>query len=150
MAQDEAPRKATQRQPAEGKQPPLKLSYTALMSLQLLCMNVQLKLERLRLTHSLRGKGPSSEVDELIQMIGRIYKRSNLKALMSGLFTEIATFFNFKDMEAVEIEEGVIKVCSPPTPVTGAQTHAACGVSSCFTCATGRIHARCPCSTPTR
>lgn len=31
-------------------------------------------------------------------MVGRVYKHQNLRALMSGLFTEISTFFNFQDI----------------------------------------------------
>ena len=68
-------------------------------------MNIQLKLERLRLDKSILGQGQSSEVEELIQMIGRIYKRNNLKTLMSGLFTEIATYFNFKDISIMFHDE---------------------------------------------
>ena len=45
----------------------------------------------------IRSKG-QSEIDELIKMVGRVYKHQNLRALMSGLFTEISTFFNFKEI----------------------------------------------------
>jgi len=83
--------------PSENKQA-IKLNYTTLMCLQLLCMNVQLKLERMQLAQALRAKGPASEVADLIQMVNRIHKHKNLKSLMAGLFKEISTFFDFKDI----------------------------------------------------
>jgi len=58
-----------------------------------MCMNIQLKLEKMVLVNSFREM--KNEVSECIGMIGRILKTKTLKGLMRCYRTEIPKFFNF-------------------------------------------------------
>jgi len=66
------------------------------MTIQLMCMNVQLKLEKMVLSNSCREM--KGEVGECISMIGRILKINTLKGLMRCYRKEIASFFDFEDI----------------------------------------------------
>jgi hypothetical protein len=71
-------------------------TYTQAMTIQLFCMNVQLKFEKSRVYMATKGK--KSEVEEIIELIGRITKTRTLKGLMRSYTYEIPKFFGFKQV----------------------------------------------------
>ena len=66
------------------------------MVIQLLCMNVQLKLEKM--VHVNAYREMKTEVNECITLIGRVLKEKSLKSLMRCYRKEISQYFDFEEI----------------------------------------------------
>ena len=73
-----------------------RFNYSMAMLVQLLCMNIQVKLEKMVLVNSFREM--KGEIGECISMIGRILKENTLNGLMRCFGKEITQFFDFEEI----------------------------------------------------